>query len=303
MNERIPVILHTDIGGDIDDTWALAMMLKQPFLNPLMILTDTDNTVYRAAICEKMIAGTEFENTLEIGAGTVSFPERHIETHLDWVKDYDMTSYKGKFHYNGIERMIKIIMDSKETVTLVSIGPCPALAAALEIEHGIARKCNFVGMFGSIAFNHDGNPGAIAEYNVLCNVKAFQKVIKAPWKKITLTPLDTCGRIRLEGELYREIALSTDPMLKNVIENYRLWRKTNGLPDACEGSSILYDTVAIHLASSTEFIEMKQMNISVTDDGFTVEDNQNGREVEVALAWKDIEGYKRFLSDTLKGAI
>ncbi len=32
MDDKIPVILDTDIGSDIDDTWALAMMLKSPEL-------------------------------------------------------------------------------------------------------------------------------------------------------------------------------------------------------------------------------------------------------------------------------
>ena len=44
-----PVLLQTDIGGDIDDFWALVMLLKQPWLDLRFILTDTDNTVYRAA--------------------------------------------------------------------------------------------------------------------------------------------------------------------------------------------------------------------------------------------------------------
>ena len=30
--EKIPVILDTDIGGDIDDMWALGMLLKSPDL-------------------------------------------------------------------------------------------------------------------------------------------------------------------------------------------------------------------------------------------------------------------------------
>ena len=33
MMNRVPVILDTDIGGDIDDTWALAMLLKSPELD------------------------------------------------------------------------------------------------------------------------------------------------------------------------------------------------------------------------------------------------------------------------------
>ena len=40
MSNKIPVILDTDIGSDIDDTWALAMMLKSPELDVKLIVTD-----------------------------------------------------------------------------------------------------------------------------------------------------------------------------------------------------------------------------------------------------------------------
>ena len=36
---KTPVILDTDIGGDIDDTWALVMLLKSPELDPKLITT------------------------------------------------------------------------------------------------------------------------------------------------------------------------------------------------------------------------------------------------------------------------
>ena len=52
---KIPVILDTDIGGDIDDTWALAMMLKSPELDVKLVVTDTGNTTYRAKIAAKML--------------------------------------------------------------------------------------------------------------------------------------------------------------------------------------------------------------------------------------------------------
>ena len=54
-DKRIPIILHTDIGSDIDDTWALAMLLIQPQLKPLMVLTDTGNVRYRSTICTKLL--------------------------------------------------------------------------------------------------------------------------------------------------------------------------------------------------------------------------------------------------------
>ena len=40
----LPVILDTDIGGDIDDTWALAMLLRSPELDLRVGTTCTGDT-------------------------------------------------------------------------------------------------------------------------------------------------------------------------------------------------------------------------------------------------------------------
>ncbi len=50
---RIPVIFVTDIGTDIDDTWALAMILRSPELDLKFVFTDSADTRYRAAIAAK----------------------------------------------------------------------------------------------------------------------------------------------------------------------------------------------------------------------------------------------------------
>jgi len=42
------VVLDTDIGEDIDDTWALCQLLKTPELEPLLVTTDTEDPAYRA---------------------------------------------------------------------------------------------------------------------------------------------------------------------------------------------------------------------------------------------------------------
>ena len=51
----IPVILDTDIGSDIDDTWALAMLMRCPELDLKMVLTETADTTYRAALTAKFL--------------------------------------------------------------------------------------------------------------------------------------------------------------------------------------------------------------------------------------------------------
>ena len=51
----IPVIFDTDIGSDIDDTWALVQILKTPELDVKLIATDRDHTVYRTKLICKML--------------------------------------------------------------------------------------------------------------------------------------------------------------------------------------------------------------------------------------------------------
>ena len=76
---------------------------------------------------------------------------------------------------------------------------------------------------------------------------AAQKVLSAPWKKITITPLDTCGLVTLSGERFQKLVKSDDPLVKAVLENYRIWAK-KGRVSELQSSSILYDTAAIYLA-------------------------------------------------------
>ena len=66
--KRIPVILDTDIGSDIDDTWALAMLLQSPELEPRLIVTESGDTVYRAKIVAKILERSEREE-IPIGIG------------------------------------------------------------------------------------------------------------------------------------------------------------------------------------------------------------------------------------------
>jgi len=291
----IPVILDTDIGGDIDDTWALGMLLKSPELDLKMVVADTGDTVYRAKIIARMleIAG---RTDVPVGIG-LRQPARDYPQ-APWVDGYELARYPGKVFEDGVEAMIRLLMDAPEPITLICIGPVPNIGAALEREPRIAARTRFVGMHGSIRRQHDGKEGAIAEYNVVTDVPACQKAFSAPWQQMRITPLDTCGRVRLTGEPYKKARDATDPVARAVIENYRIWAKAHSWSDAETASSILFDTVAIHLAYSTRYLVMEKMRLRVTDDGFTVPD-ANAREMNVAIDWADLPAYETFLANRM----
>ena len=51
----IPVILDTDIGTDIDDTWALAQLLRSPELAPKLILTGAGGIEFRTTVTARYL--------------------------------------------------------------------------------------------------------------------------------------------------------------------------------------------------------------------------------------------------------
>jgi inosine-uridine nucleoside N-ribohydrolase len=168
----------------------------------------------------------------------------------------------------------------------------PNIMEALRREPRIARKARFVGMHGSLRRGYDGKPTPDAEWNVKAAAPACRAGLSAPWN-VTITPLDTCGIVRLKGEKYARVRDSKDPLVQVLIENYRIWcGKEPARAD--KESSVLFDTVAVYLAFTEELLKMEDLPVIVTDDGFTRID-EKGKKLRCATEWKDLGAYEDFL--------
>jgi len=297
---RIPVILDTDIGTDIDDTWALAMLLNCPELDLRLVTTVGGDTTYRAHLGAKFLqtAGRE-DIPIGIGLGdrvaSLNFQAR-------WLDDFDISSYPGQIRPDGVRAMLDVIEEAEQPVTLISIGVATNIARALEIEPNLASKCRFVGMFGSICYGYDGSLGPVPEANVRYDVPAFRKVLGAHWLDKIITPLDTCGRVTLDGTRYQQVYRSGSPTLKALIENYQIWAEGVSWMEVDyfeTRSSTLFDTVAVYLAYGSDLLDMETIRLRITDDGLTIPD-PTGNEVQVALRWRDLEGFLVHLLERLQ---
>ncbi len=290
---KIPVILDTDIGDDIDDTWALTMLLKSPELDLKLVVGDNYKSIYRAKLIARLltIAGRT-DIPVGIGSGKREGDGRQSE----WVKDYDLTSYRGKVHEDGVAAMMDLIEKSPRKVTLIAIGPVQNLAEMLHRKPQIADKVRFVGMHGSVRRGYGGKPQIDAEYNVKEDAKACQTVFSAGWDMV-ITPLDTCGLVQLKGDKYKTVTNSADPLTRALIENYRIWRRekaTDPIRQDEKESSTLFDTVAVYLAFSDTLTKIENLPILVDDQGFTRIDPA-GKTMEVATEWKDLAAYEDLL--------
>ena len=296
---KIPVILDTDIGGDIDDTWALAMLLKSPELDLKLTVSDTGDTVYRAKIIAKMqeLAG---RTDVPVGMG-LPFKSRGTQPQAAWVDGYDLADYPGTVHEDGVGAIIDTIMTSPIPVTLLCIGPVPNIGAALAREPRIAENARFVGMHGSVRKGYNGSDEISAECNVVNHTPACQAAFTAAWDMV-ITPLDTCGLVVLDGAEYQAVRHCPDPVIAGLMENYRVWLDSMGQPQNFDvKSSVLFDTVAVQLAYSEQFLIMEELGIRVTDDGYTRIDPE-AKHMRVATDWQDLAGFKRFLVERLTGS-
>ncbi len=296
--KKMAVIFDTDIGDDIDDTWALAMLLRSPEFDIKLITTEVGDTSAKAKIVAKMleVAGrTDIPIGIGLPCGDMNKGHRQDE----WVSSYKLSSYPGKVHQDGVQALIDTVIDSPEPITIIAVGPLPNVAAALEREPGIAEKAEFIGMHGSVRRGYDGKHQVDKEYNIVTFVKAAQKVFTAGWD-MTITPLDTCGIVKLKGAKYKKVFESNKPVARALIENYRVWAKSQGWEDAevNTASSTLYDTVAIYLAISTELLRMERLPILVTNDGYTAIDDK-GKKVDCATEWKDLDAFEDLLVSRL----
>ncbi len=310
QKNRIPVIFDTDICDDIDDTWALALLVQSPEFEVKLITTAIGNTSSKAKTIAKFLQKVG-RTDIPIGIGVQQSKGRHRQD--AWAEDYKLSSYPGTIYEDGVQALIDTIMNSPRPLKLIAVGPLPNIAAALEREPKIVEKAEFVGMHGSVYQGCGDKSEPEAEYNVKAFVKEAQKVFSAPWN-MTITPLDTCGIVQLKDQKYQKIAQKNSPLTMALMENYRAWYKQgilNEHKDLSEAkvnerveqklsssSTTLFDTVGIYLAMSTELVKIEKLKLIVTDDGFT-RINENGKSVDCAVEWKDLGAFEDFLVDRL----
>jgi len=276
------------------------MLLRSPELDLRLVVSDTGDTHYRTCLIAKML---ESAGRTDVPVGVGIPLEQAEKPQAEWVADYQLSAYPGRVYEDGVGAIVDTIMSSPEPVTLIAIGPVANIAAALQREPAIAERARFVGMHGSIRRGYDGRPQVDAEYNVVKYPHACQAVFAAPWE-ITITPLDTCALVRLEGERYRAVRDSNDPLIRALLENYRIWARhvswARGLdPDV--GSSVLFDTVAVYLAFSEELLVVETLPVRVTDDGYTRVE-PGAMPIRCATEWRDLPAFTDLLVRRLVSA-
>lgn len=272
LNTKCKIILDTDIGNDIDDSFALALLLTINNVDVKMISTCFQETEYRAKIVAKILrelGRTDIPIAIGVDNGQKSEPSLQR-----FVKDFSWDNYEGVVYTDCVDAIISCIKESEENVTIISIGAATNLANVLECYPEVVNKSEIIGMYGSVRKGYKGKDKPCPEANIYVDLDSFKKIMNSDWK-FTMVPLDACREFLLDGEGYQKIKSSDNELCKLVMEQYTIWQEDyhGGAVkyDINTGTSILFDIPPILYLYNKNWFKSEMLHIKSTDDKMTIE--------------------------------
>lgn len=295
--KKQPVIFDTDVGSFIDDSFAIVYAAQSLQLDIKLIVTCTDDTTARAKVAAKLLKILGRDD-IPIGIGIKNENQTHHYL-FDWAWNEDLSEYKGGVYQDGVKKMAEVLSESDEIVDIIAIGPMTNFPQLVQRYPESVKKARIRAMAGSIYVGYDGDKPPAAEYNVDLCPWCMEVLLKSDWN-VTITPLDTCGNVALDGSQLEQV-LEADNKASLALESTLMFYCiANESPqDHCDfkaGTPVLYDVVATLLAMPTvavQFLDFAAMQLTVNETGFTVVDEMHGINTSVALQWRQ-QGEKGF---------
>lgn len=295
--EPIPIIYDTDFGEDIDDAWALALAVRSPELDVKLVTINFGGVRYKARMVAKLLDALGRDDIpIAIGRSRKQWRPRYYA----WAKDYDVKEYAGEISKDAVGKMIETIeADRTGRLKVVPVGSMLNVAEVVKRRPDLVKRVELVAMSGRIKPRGDGELSA--ETNVRVAVGAAKTAYGADWKRFTIAPLDVTGALHLAGERYQRVYRSKAAGIPELIEAYKVFEPNAHWAnyDVTKRSSNLHDAVAVYLAWSSAYLEIEKLPLRVVGKGYTKVDEERGKPVHVALAWRDMEAFRDMLVERL----
>jgi purine nucleosidase len=254
------VLLDTDIGDDIDDAFALSMLLKSPEVKLLGITTAYGDTELRARLLDRFLAAVDRKD-IPVAAGV---PNKPANVFTQAAYAHRQPDHK---HADGIVFLLSQIRLYPGQVTLVSIGPLTNVHAAIDHDPDTFRKLKRVVIMGGSVHRGYGPAGTPpqVEWNTGRDPAGMRKLL-ASGVQVFVLPLDST-QISLPQDDQDRLFSYGSPLTDQLTLLYHQWRALN---DWHGTSPTLYDPVAAAYAFKPELCPMQPMHLNVDDKGMTV---------------------------------
>jgi len=256
-------ILDTDIGDDIDDAFALALVLRSPEIKLLGITTAYGDTELRARLTDRYLAAVGRTN-IPVAVGR-STSQTNTFSQAGYAKEQP-----DHAHPEAVKFLLDQIRAHPGQITLIAIGPLVNVEDAIARDPGTFKKLKRVVMMGGSVYKGygltaDGKPKAPEpEWNISRDPKGAQALL-ASGVPVFMMPLDSTQIPLKEAQRDRLFSAHT-PLSDQLGLLYQQWR---GVADNRSPTPTLFDPVAAAYAIRPELCPMKRLRLEVDEKGST----------------------------------
>lgn len=283
---KVPILVDTDIGTDIDDAFALALVARSPELQLLGVTTVSGDTQARARLAAKLlwVAGLR---GVPVAAGHAGKPLPIEQTR--WAAGFHSPEL---FRETAVTFLRAQILRRPGQITIVAIGPLTNLGELLKGHPMLAKKIKrIVMMGGSIARGYDEERRPVAEYNIASDPAAAE-VVFSSGVPILMCPLDVTAMLQLRGAARHRIFTQLSPLTDALTLLYNLWNQK---------TPTLFDPMAVAMVLDPSLCKTQSLAIEVDSKGFTHTIAGQPPNATVALHTNPSKFFQLFLSRIAPG--
>jgi inosine-uridine nucleoside N-ribohydrolase len=273
-------VLDTDIGDDIDDAFALALVLRSPEIKLLGITTAFGDTELRARLVDRYLEAVG-RTDIPVLAGKAT-SHNNVFTQAAYAE-----REPPRKHEDGVQFLLDQIKANPGQLTLIAIGPLVNVGEAIQRDPETFKKLKRVVMMGGSVYRGYGNGRPPEpEWNIKCDPESA-KALFASGVPIYMMPLDST-QVPLDQPERDRLFSFGSPLTDQLTLLYHQWAALTKTT-----TPTLFDPVAAAYAAKPELCPAKPLRIEVDDSGMTkpVEGQPNAN----ACVQSDEKGFLEFL--------
>jgi purine nucleosidase len=197
------IILDTDIGSDVDDALALAMLLGSDSIDFLGITTVYGDTKLRAQIAAHLCHLAN--RSIQVFAGL----EKPLSGREVWVSGFEGKAFSNLDQYapenkSAVDFLVEKVNQNPGQIEVIAIGPLSNIASAIKQAESFATNVKQLWIMGG-----DFTKGKI-EHNFKCDAAAAKIVLESniaitildlPSSQKTIIKKDEIEKIKSSGKL------------------------------------------------------------------------------------------------------
>ncbi|WP_044206783.1 nucleoside hydrolase [Flammeovirga sp. OC4] len=291
---REKVIFDCDLGDDIDDMYALALLLSSPEIEIMGIVMDFANTPERGKMALKLLYELGLDDIpVVIGRKTSDvYSPQYI-----WSEGFNQLQPSKM---DAVEFISTTLEKYPNEVNLVTVGPVPNMKDLLAKDPSILKKAKHIySMFGSFNMGYNSAPTPSPEWNVVADIEASKAFIKADKDhKITYIPLDVTAFVKVNQENMNLLQMRNSTLTDAICANYVLWRFMDYAKDL-NYIPIVYDAVAIGAILWPKLFHFEDGFVEVNDKGITSINTSKSPNSRIALHINEEEFLRRMMKRLL----